>query len=89
MADFDDTNTWVLFRNERKEKENQPDYTGNINIEGEEFRLAAWVKTSKQGKKFFSGRVSPKDDGYKPAATKPRGNPSPPPADDFDSDIPF
>ena len=45
MPDYD--NSGVLFVNDRKEKENQPDYTGNIVLNGEKKRLAGWKKTSK------------------------------------------
>lgn len=51
---YDETNRGVLFRNEDKKTDKHPDYTGKINIEGAEFRLAGWIKTSKSGKKFLS-----------------------------------
>lgn len=40
-------NSGVLFVNDRKEKDNQPDYTGNIVMGGVKKRLAGWKKTSK------------------------------------------
>ena len=45
MPEYD--NSGVLFVNDRKEKENQPDYTGNIVLNGQKKRLAGWKKTSK------------------------------------------
>ena len=54
---YDNTNTAVLFKNERKEKESQPDYTGRVNMNGKEMRLAAWIKESQKGK-FFSMKLS-------------------------------
>ena len=53
-------NSGVLFVNDRKEKENQPDYTGNIVLNGEKKRLAGWKKTSKSdpSKTFLSVSVS-------------------------------
>ena len=45
MPEYD--NSGVLFVNDRKEKENQPDYTGNVVINGSKKRLAGWKKTSK------------------------------------------
>jgi uncharacterized protein (DUF736 family) len=58
MPDYD--NSGVLFVNDRKEKENQPDYTGNIVLNGEKKRLAGWKKTSKSdpSKTFLSVAVS-------------------------------
>jgi hypothetical protein len=52
---FDNTNRGVLF-NERanKETDNDGDYAGSINIEGRDFWLSGWIKTSKKGLKFLS-----------------------------------
>tara|TARA_B110000444_G_C18250613_1_gene327415 strand:+ start:86 stop:328 length:243 start_codon:yes stop_codon:yes gene_type:complete len=58
MADYDNTNSFALFKNE-KSQDNQPDYTGNITLEGgKEMRLAAWIRESKSGLKFLSGVMS-------------------------------
>jgi hypothetical protein len=52
---FDDTNRGVLFNErDRKQAEKDRDYSGKINIEGREFWLSAWIKTSKKGLKFLS-----------------------------------
>jgi hypothetical protein len=40
----------VLFKNDRKEKPNQPDYRGDITILGEKYLLAGWIKDGKRGK---------------------------------------
>ena len=55
MSDF--TDSGVLFKNDRKERDNQPDYTGKINVGGVEKRLAAWIKEGKNGK-YMSLKVS-------------------------------
>ena len=44
----------VLFKNDKKQKESHPDYKGSAKIGGREVWIAAWVKTSKNGVKFFS-----------------------------------
>jgi uncharacterized protein (DUF736 family) len=52
-------NSGALFRNENKvQGSNQPDYTGNITIDGERKRLAAWIKESQAGNKFMSIQIS-------------------------------
>lgn len=79
MADYDNTNSGALFKNDNKESEKHPDYRGSINVDGTEFWLSAWLKTSKQGTKFMSLSVSPKDG--KPAKGKRQ--------DDDGGDIPF
>jgi hypothetical protein len=60
MADYDNTNTFVLFKNDKDGNEARPDYTGTVELEGgKKLRLAAWVKTPKSGgEDFLSGRVS-------------------------------
>jgi|TARA_R110000824_G_scaffold37497_6_gene115043 uncharacterized protein (DUF736 family) len=48
-----------LWKNENKEKENQPDYTGKINIGGSIMQLGGWKNTTKAGKQYVSIKVSP------------------------------
>ena len=59
--EFDNTNRGSLFKNDKKTTEQMPDYKGQINVNGEEFWINAWLKTSKQGTKFMSLSVTPKD----------------------------
>ena len=54
---YDDANRGVLFKNDRKGTERQPDYTGKINIDGVEKRLAGWIQT-KQGRQKLPVYVS-------------------------------
>jgi hypothetical protein len=81
--EYDNTNKGALFRNEDKDPndDRERDYSGTINIEGREFWLSGWVKTSKAGRKFLSLSVKPKEE--RAAADKSR--------DDFDPEdtIPF
>jgi uncharacterized protein (DUF736 family) len=58
MAEFDNTNRGSLFIQENKQTEKSPDFSGNLNVEGKEYRLSAWKKTSKTGKKFLSVSIS-------------------------------
>lgn len=52
-------NSFALFKNNKKEKDTHPDYVGDFtNDKGEKFRLAAWVRETNGGNKFFSGMVS-------------------------------
>jgi len=83
MSDYE--NKGVLFKNDRKEKENQPDYTGKITLGGKEKRLAAWLKDGQRGK-FMSLQVS---DFQEQAQSAPQAQPQPVLNDDFSDDIPF
>lgn len=42
-----------LFKNDRKEEEKQPDYTGGCKIGGTEYWISGWVKPGKDGKKSW------------------------------------
>lgn len=44
----------ALFKNDKKGNEKRPDYTGKAMVDGEEYRLAAWIKESRGGQKFLS-----------------------------------
>ena len=65
--EYDNTNRGVLFRNDKKESEKHPDFTGSIDVGGVDHYLSGWIKESKQGKKFFSLSVKAKDAVAKPA----------------------
>jgi hypothetical protein len=59
MAEYDNTNRGVLFKNNLKEEgSKQPDYTGTGNLNGDDFQISAWLKEGKTGK-FFSFSFSP------------------------------
>ena len=58
---YDNTNSGALFKNNRKETEKHPDYTGSINVGGHDHWLSAWLKTDKNGNKFISLSVKRKD----------------------------
>ena len=59
---YDNTNSGLLSRNDRKESEKHPDFKGSINVAGVDYWLSAWVKERKDGTgKFFSLSVQPKD----------------------------
>ena len=83
MSDYDNTDRGSLFKNDRKESDSHPDYKGSINVGGVDHWLSAWIKTSKDGKKYMSLSVKPKD---APTAT---AKPAPKRAAEIDDDIPF
>lgn len=58
MAEFDNTNKGVLFPEKDKKSEKSPDYTGKVNVDGKELRLAGWKRQSKNGGVFLSIAVS-------------------------------
>jgi hypothetical protein len=67
---FDNTDRGALFKNDKKSHENQPDYTGTLNVSGVDFFLSAWIKTAESGRKYMSLAVTEKEK-QKPAAKTP------------------
>ena len=60
-------NKGSIFKNENKEKETQPDYTGQANVDGTVYNVSAWINKSKGGKKYFGLSFSiPKSKEDKP-----------------------
>ena len=58
---YDNTNSFALFKNDKGDPVNEarPDYTGTVTLEGgKEMRMACWIRESKSGLKFLSGRLS-------------------------------
>jgi len=66
---YDKTNRGVPFRNTDKEDPKHADYSGNINVDGQEYWLNAWIKESKNGMKFMSLSIKPKRASTKPGAS--------------------
>ena len=66
MADYDNNNTGVLFRQTDKQSDKHPDFTGNCEVNGKKMQIASWINTSKDGsKKYMSLKFSefkPKED---------------------------
>ena len=86
-GDYDNTNRGVLFKNNKEGgNPNWPDYRGNINVDGAEFWLDAWIKDGKKGK-FMSLSIKPKV--AKGERTTQNEAPQKQSAGDFDDDIPF
>lgn len=81
MTKYD--NSGAIFRNDRKEKENHPDHTGQATIAGVDYWLSAWVK-EKDGRRYFSLAFKPKEETQGNAPAKPAARRA-----DLDDDIPF
>ena len=76
-------NEIVLFVNDRKAKESDPDSKGSGMVNGVEVWANAWRNVSKDGKKYLSIKTTPKEQQPAPKPQQ-RGSMA-----DMDSDIPF
>lgn len=84
--EYDNNMTGVLFKNDRKKADKEPDYNGSCEIDHKKLEIAGWIKEGKQsGKKFISFSFrEPRDDR--------NGNDDrrkPDKRDDSSSDTPF
>jgi hypothetical protein len=78
---YDNRNRGVLFNEiDKKTGDNDRDYAGSINIDGTDYWLSGWIKTSKKGTKFMSLSVKPKVE--KPAESEKKS-----PVEDFADEI--
>lgn len=56
---YDNTNSGVLFINDKKGNPKAPDRRGKLDVNGHEYELAGWLTTSKDGKtKFLRLKIS-------------------------------
>jgi hypothetical protein len=64
MADYDNTNRGSVWRNEKKDKDTHPDFTGSLNVAGVEYWVSAWKRKDGASAKApaLSFSVKPKDD---------------------------
>ena len=60
---FRNTNRGLIWSNDRKAKDANPDYTGSLNVKGEEFLISAWKQEAgnRPGAETLSFSVRPKD----------------------------
>jgi uncharacterized protein (DUF736 family) len=82
---YDNTNTFIISKNDKGDNDKRPDYRGSVNIDGKDYDLSGWIKTRKDdGGKFISGSVQVPKPKAQPAKTAP-------PAQDvaYEDDIPF
>lgn len=74
---------FTLFR-ETTKRENGPDWTGTVKIDGREMRIAAWEKQGRNGT-FLSGKITP----FMAKRDAPGGTTKARPARDDEMDAPF
>lgn len=74
MAYEQKDNSGSVFKNNRRERETQPNLTGSALIDGKEYWVNVWTKTKADGEKWMSlafNPKQPKEDTPKPSAGSP------------------
>ena len=63
---YDNNNSGLLGKNDRKTDPKHPDYKGNCQVDGVEYWISGWIKQKKDGSgSFLSLRFEPKQDAAK------------------------
>ena len=58
MSNYDNTNSGAAFPKDSPNPK-APKFAGPLNVEGKDFEISIWEKTSKAGKPFLSIKVGP------------------------------
>ena len=87
---MDNTNRGAIWKNEKKEKDTHPDFTGSLNVDGVEYWVNAWRRKEDAPAKApaLSFSVRPKDAQQQPK-TDPRITSGRRVHDDMSDEIPF
>jgi hypothetical protein len=91
---YDNTNRGSIWRNEKKETDTHPDFTGSLNVAGVDYWVSAWKRKEDAGPKApaLSFSVKPKEARQERPACGGGGQ-SPPSRGDFRDDdledVPF
>lgn len=92
---YDNTNTGVLFRNDKHAKETDPTHKGQANVDGQDWWVSAWVNEVKEGERkgqrYFKLAFSPKGEpgGQQRAPQQSRQRAQAEPQTPDFEDIPF
>lgn len=78
-------NSGAIFKNDKKNADNHPDYRGKINVEGKTWEISLWVREGQQAGKYFSAAI--KEPWVKPDEPVQQANITS--VQDEDDDLPF
>lgn len=58
---YDNELRGAIFPNRKKKSDASPTHTGTIQVDGKEYWISAWRRTSRQGVQYMSLLLNPKD----------------------------
>ena len=82
-------NSGRLFKNEKKQTDNQPSFTGNCTVNGKDMRISAWIKEGQNGKFFSLSFQEPWQPAQEPDKANGYIKDNKPLNDYLDEDLPF
>jgi len=84
LPEYDNTNRGSIWKNDKKETDKHPDFTGSLNVDGHDYWVSAWRRKEGASEKApaLSFTVKRKDG-------KPAPGPRTAKRDDMDDQIPF
>lgn len=73
MSTFDNTNRGSIWKNDKKEKDTHPDFTGSLNVDGREYWVSAWKRKEGAAAKApaLSFSIKPKEASVMEQAEQP------------------
>ncbi len=83
---YDNTNRGSIWKNEKKETDSHPDFTGSLNVDGVEYWVSAWRRKEGAAEKAPALSFSVKPKEQKAAPKRQVGGVS---DTDLDDQIPF
>lgn len=89
---YENDNTAVLYPNDKGNNPKRPDYRGSATFDGKEWKLSAWIREAKQGKRAGMKFLSIRAEAVEPKQRTQTPEPKPNPASSFDpndQDVPF
>ncbi len=90
--EYDNTNRGSIWKNDKKETDSHPDFTGSLNVLGIEFWVSAWKRKPDASEKApaLSFTVKPKEEQARSTSKPQQSKPAPSNNfDGFEDDIPF
>jgi len=90
MSNYDNTNSGAAFERDNANPK-APKWSGPLDVEGKQYEISIWEKTSKAGSAFLSIKIGPprekKGGNSFNAHNKAKGNGYQPQSDDSDIDF--
>jgi hypothetical protein len=94
--EFDNTNSGVMFQNDKEGNEKRPDWRGSLNVGGVEYWISCWDRETGRGlarslkiEAKDAGRTAKKEEKAPPPKPTAQSGQSKAAGDDFEDDIPF